>query len=207
MKVSERKPHVFRGGIPFLVEAAIAYGGKSGAEGDVDGKREGEVLRFSNRVPLLFDSGSCAITEAVKTIDWSRYDLRNWDSMPVSIFVNFVSVYVPYTGAGKLSISQEDEIVTEIRQALMECAREIGIYLHSIQRIEDQEHRRQIFFRYVGEVSQALGELTGRDRKMLEQKLRKIAETRTTIAEKEDEQEAGLEEMEEAAEKEIEEGG
>ncbi|MFH1107399.1 MAG: DNA topoisomerase VI subunit B [Candidatus Micrarchaeota archaeon] len=207
MKVVERKPRVFRGGIPFVVEAAIAYGGKSGAEGDSEHSRVGEVLRFSNRVPLLFDSGSCAITEAVKTIDWGRYDLKNWDAMPVSILVNFISVHVPYTGAGKLSISQEDEIVTEIRQALMECARDIGIYLHSMQRIEDQEHRRQIFFRYVGEVSQALNELTGKDRKLLETKLRKIAEVRTTIAEKLEEEEAGLEEMEKAAEKEIEEEG
>ncbi|MFH1200256.1 MAG: DNA topoisomerase VI subunit B [Candidatus Micrarchaeota archaeon] len=208
MKVVERKPHVFRGGIPFLVEAGIAYGGKSGAEGDSEHSRVGEILRFSNRVPLLFDSGSCAITEAVKTIDWTRYDLRKWDEMPVSIFVNFVSVYVPYTGAGKLSISQEGEIVTEIRQALMECAREIGIYLHSLSRIEDQEHRRQIFFRYIGEVAQALGELTGQDRKLLETKLRKIAEIRTTIAEKEDQaEEEDLAKMEEEAEKEIVEGG
>lgn len=208
LKVVERKPRVFRGGIPFLVEAAIAYGGKAGAEGDEENRRVGEVLRYSNRVPLLFDSGSCAITGAVKTIDWGRYDLKDWEEMPVSILVNFVSVYVPYTGAGKLSISQEDEIVTEIRQALMECAREIGTYLHSLQRIEEQEHRRQIFFRYVGEVSQTLNEITGKDKKMLEQKLRKIAEIRTSIAEKEEEEEEEeLKRMEEAAEKEISEAG
>lgn len=207
MKVVERKPRVFRGGIPFLVEAAIAYGGKSGAEGDTDNSRVGEIMRFSNRVPLLFDAGSCAITEAVKTIDWARYDLREWEKMPVSIAVNFVSVYVPYTGAGKLSISQEEEIVTEIRAALMECAREIGTFLHSLQRMEDQEHRRQIFIRYIGEVAECLNDLTGVEKTKIVALLRKIAEERTAIAEAADEQETDLEDMEEKAAKEMEEEG
>ncbi len=207
MKVVERKPRVFRGGIPFLVEAAIAYGGKAGAEGDAEHSRVGEILRFSNRVPLLFDAGSCAITEGVKTIDWTRYDLKDWESKPISILVNFVSVFVPYTGAGKLAISQEDEIVQEIRAALMECAREVGTYLHSLQRIEEQEYRRQIFFRYIGEVSQSLTDLTPTDKKMLEAKLRKIAEQRTAVEEAKDEQEKELEEMEAKAAKEMEEQG
>ncbi|MFH0973695.1 MAG: DNA topoisomerase VI subunit B, partial [Candidatus Micrarchaeota archaeon] len=135
LAVIERKPKVFRGGIPFSVEAAIAYGGNSGASGD--GKK-GEILRFANRAPLLFDSGNCAISEAVKTIDWSRYDLKDWENMPISIFVHFVSVYVPYTGAGKLAVSAEEEIVQEIRFALMDCARQIGIYLHGLAHAEEQ---------------------------------------------------------------------
>ncbi len=180
LAVIERKPKVFRGGIPFSVEAAIAYGGNSGASGD--GKK-GEILRFANRVPLLFDSGNCAITEAVKTIDWSRYDLKDWENMPISIFVHFVSVYVPYTGAGKLAVSAEEEIVQEIRFALMDCARQIGIYLHGLAHAEEQEHRRQIFVRYVGEVAQALSEITGKPREPIAKKLEKIAKERTALLE------------------------
>ncbi|MEK6843354.1 MAG: DNA topoisomerase VI subunit B, partial [Candidatus Micrarchaeota archaeon] len=86
MKISERKPRVFRGGIPFLVEAAIAYGGSSGSQASTAAARGtedkpglarvGEVVRYANSVPLLFDAGSCATMEAVKSIDWARYDLR-----------------------------------------------------------------------------------------------------------------------------------
>ncbi len=183
MKVVQRKARVFRGGIPFMVEAAIAYGGKAGA---FEKDSKGEVLRFANRTPLLFDAGSCAITEAVKTIDWARYDLKNWEDMPVSVFVNFTSVYVPYTGAGKLSVSAEEEIVEEIRLSLMECARAIGIYLHTLQRAEDQERRRNIFVRYIGEVAEALHDITGREKTVIEDKLKKIAVKRTALMEAKD---------------------
>ena len=203
MKIVERKPKVFRGGIPFLVEAGIAYGGKAGAKTGEATKTE--ILRFANRTPLLFDAGNCATTEAVKTIDWARYDLRDWENQPMSIFINFVSVYVPYTGAGKLAISAEEEIVQEIRAALMECARDVSVYLHAMQKAEDQEQRRQIFFKYIGEVAEALHDITGKPQKELAEKLRKIAEKRTEIMEALDEAEENgkMDEMDDEAEKEI----
>ena len=206
LAVCERKPRVFRGGIPFLVEAAIAFGGKSGQHGS-NGTAKGEAMRFANRVPLLFDAGSCATTEAVKSIEWNRYELKNWEEMPVSIFINFVSVYVPYTGAGKLAISAEEEIISEIRFALMECGRQVAIYLHGLQKAEDAEARKQIFFKYISEVAQALNEITGKPRAELEEKLKKIAEERTAILEAAEEGNGDLEDLEEAAEKEIQEEG
>jgi DNA topoisomerase-6 subunit B len=196
LKVVERPPKTFRGGIPFMVEAAIAYGGKSGTIGSADGSGagKGEVLRYANRTPLLFDAGACATMESVKTIDWNRYDLKNWEDMQVSIFINFTSVYVPYTGAGKLAIAQEEEIVLEIRNALMECARDVATYLHSVRRGEEQEARRQIFFRYIGEVAESLHDITGKSKVELEGKLRKIAEEKTSILEQQDD-EAEMEEL------------
>ncbi len=206
LKVVERKPKVFRGGIPFLVEAAIAYGGKAGTK--VSEQTKAEVLRYANRTPLLFDAGSCATMEAVKNIDWNRYDLKDWENQPMSIFINLVSVYVPYTGAGKMAISAEEEIVQEIRNAIMECARDVSVYLHAMQKAEEQEQRRQIFFKYIGEVAEALHDVTGKPQKELEDKLKKIAEKKTALMEAMDEEaEKELEEIEEAAEKEIEEGG
>ncbi|MFH0712962.1 MAG: DNA topoisomerase VI subunit B [Candidatus Micrarchaeota archaeon] len=206
MKVVERKPKVFRGGIPFLIEAAIAYGGKSGMK--VGDQTKAEVLRYANRTPLLFDAGSCATMEAVKSIDWNRYDLKDWENQHISIFINIVSVHIPYTGAGKMAVSAEDEIVQEIRSAIMECARQVSLYLHAIQKAEEQEQRRQIFFKYIGEVAEALHDVTGKPQKELEEKLRKIAEKKTALLEKmDDASDKELEAMEEAAEKEIEEEG
>ena len=208
MSVNERKPKVFRGGIPFCVEAAIAYGGKSGAsQGET---KRSEILRFSNRVPLLFDAGTCAITEAVKSIDWNRYDLKDLENQPVSIYVNFVSVYVPYTGAGKLAISPEEEIIAEIRMALMECARQVSVYLHGLQKAEDQEKRRQIFFKYITEVAQALHDVTGRDAKAMVVQLKKMAEEKTAImetAEEDADADKVLEKLEESEEKGFQEEG
>ncbi|MEW5955260.1 MAG: DNA topoisomerase VI subunit B [Candidatus Micrarchaeota archaeon] len=215
MKVIERKPKVFRGGIPFLVEAAIAYGGKAGAGYAGEETREGtapaklEVLRYANRTPLLFDSGNCAVTEAVKTIDWNRYDLKDLENQPVSIFVNFVSVYVPYTGAGKLAISAEEEIVEEIRFALMECAREIAAYLHSMQKAADQEERRSIFIRYVDEVAEALHDITGKPKAWFVEKLKQLAKEKTASIEAKEEEEGEklLEKLEKSEEKGFEEEG
>jgi len=186
MKVVCRKPKVFRGGIPFAVEAAIAYGGKSGSWVSTDDngnpvETKGELLRFANRVPMLFDAGTCATTLAAKDVDWSRYNLKGWENLPVSIFINFVSVHVPYTGAGKLSISGEEEIVEEIRAALMECGRDIAKYLNALDRAKEQEHRRSIFFRYIGEVAECINDLTGKDKARLITKLKKTAEEKTAI--------------------------
>ena len=208
MKVVGRKPKVFRGGIPFLVEAAVAYAGKAGA-GYSGEEREGrpagklEILRYANRTPLLFDSGNCAISEAVKTIDWNRYDLKDLENQPVSIFVNFTSVYVPYTGAGKLAISAEEEIVEEIRFALMECGREISLYLHSMQKAADQEERRSIFIRYVEEIAEALHDITGKPKALLVEKLTLLAKEKTALIEAKEEEngEKFLEELEESEEK------
>jgi len=207
LAVCERKPRVFRGGIPFLVEAAIAYGGKAGQKGS-NGTVKGEAMRFANRVPLLFDAGSCATTDAVKSIEWNRYELKNWEEMPVSIFINFVSVYVPYTGAGKLAISAEEEIIAEIRFALMECARQVAVYIHGLQKVDEAEARKQIFFKYISEVAQALNEITGKpSRAELEEKLKKIAEEKTALLDAEAEGEAELEDLEDAAEEEIQKEG
>ncbi len=203
MKVIERKPKVFRGGIPFLVEAAIAYGGKAGA--NIGGQTKAEVLRYANRTPLLFDAGSCATMEAVKNIDWNRYDLKDWENQPISIFINLVSIHVPYTGAGKMAVSPEDEIVQEMRNAIMDCARQVSTYLHAMQKAEEQEQRRQIFFKYIGEVAEALHDITGKPQKDLQDKLRKIAEKRTALMEAMDEEaeKAEDEDLDEEAEKEI----
>ncbi len=160
ISVSERKPKVFRGGIPFMVEAAIAYGGNSG-RAKPDETRGGDIIRYANRVPLMFDGGSCAITEAVKNIDWKRYDIKDFDNAPVSVFTNFVSVHVPYTGTGKQAITMEDEIVEEIRYAIMEVARDLQVYLRGKIREMDKETKKKIIMRYVKELSKDLADLAG----------------------------------------------
>ncbi|MFW5949693.1 MAG: DNA topoisomerase VI subunit B, partial [Halolamina sp.] len=57
------------GGDPFVVEAGIAYGGEIDAEGTID------LMRFANRVPLVYQRGACATTNVVKGIGWRNYGL------------------------------------------------------------------------------------------------------------------------------------
>lgn len=188
--VRQRKPKVYRGGVPFVVEAAVAYGGGSGRPGAAGVGPD--ILRFANRAPLLFDGGGCAVTDAVKTIDWKRYDVKDFDNTPISIFVNFVSVFVPYTGAGKQAISNEEEIISEIRYAIMDVARDLQRYVAGKTRDSDRVAKRKAIMRYVHQLSLNLPELAAAgESKDIETKLLELIETKysASIETEEDEPE------------------
>ncbi len=169
--VTERSPKVYRGGIPFMVEVGVAYGGGLASAG-----RKGDVMRFSNRVPLLFDSGGCAITETIKTMDWKRYDIRNFEEEPVAVLVNLVSVHVPYTGAGKQAISPEEDVMDEIKFALMEACRTVQKYLSGRRRAHDIANKKKLVSRYVGQLSSDLAILSGGKKEPIEKSLVRIIE-------------------------------
>mgnify|MGYP001770843572 CR=1 FL=1 len=173
-----RPPKVYRGGIPFQVEVGLAFGGELSSGFD--------VLRYANRVPLLFDAGSCVITSAARSIDWKRYRVDDLERTPLVLLVNVVSVHVPYTSTGKQSIASEDEIYEEIRLAIMEVARRLAKYLGGKHRKLYQVKRRKIFEKYVPEVSRALSILTGEPEdtiknlliKMIEKKFETVEENK-----------------------------
>ncbi len=138
-----RKPQAYRGGVSFIVEVGLAYGGKAGRK--VGNQRKAEIMRFANRVPLTFDQGSCAITEALKSIDWRRYGIGDLDNAPISVFVNIISTNVPYLSTGKQSVAPEEEIVREIRQAAMKVARKLEKYIRAKRAAKNEEMRAKVF--------------------------------------------------------------
>ncbi|MEW6035763.1 MAG: DNA topoisomerase VI subunit B [Candidatus Micrarchaeota archaeon] len=169
--VTERSPKVYRGGIPFMVEVGIAYGGGVAAAG-----KRGEVMRFANRVPLLFDSGGCAITETIKTMDWKRYDIKAFEEEPVAVLVNLVSVHVPYTSAGKQAISPEEDVMDEIKFALMEASRGVQKYLSGKRRAHEIATKKKVVSRYIQQLSGDLATLSGAKRADVEKELTRIIE-------------------------------
>ena len=142
-----RKPVTYQGGVSFIIEAGLAYGGDAGRV--VNEKRKSEIMRFANRVPLTFDAGSCAITEALKSIDWKRYGLKDMDNTPLTLFVNIISTQVPYLSTGKQSVSPEPEIVHEIRQASMKLARKLQKHIRAKRAAKEKEKRSKVFEEYV----------------------------------------------------------
>jgi len=169
--VTERSPKVYRGGIPFMVEAGIAYGG-----GLVGAEKKGEVMRFSNRVPLLFDSGGCAITETIKTLDWGRYDIKNFENEPIAVLVNLVSVHVPYTSAGKQAVSPEEDVMEEIKLAVMEASRGVQRYLSGKRKAHDIATKKKVIGRYVPQLAGDLATLSGDKKDRVEKLLTRIIE-------------------------------
>lgn len=184
--VSERAPKIYKGGVPFMVETAIAYGG-----GVVDAGKKGEVMRFANRVPLLFDGGGCAITESVRNIEWSRYDLKAFEEEPIVLLVNLVSVHVPYTGAGKQAISNEEDVLYEIKNAIMESSRLIQRHISGKRRVHEMEGKKKAIARYIQQLTNDLTELLsikGKEKKEeIKNKLTKIVTQKYSLFDKDEE--------------------
>ncbi|VVB58266.1 Type 2 DNA topoisomerase 6 subunit B [Candidatus Anstonella stagnisolia] len=188
LSVTERPVKIYKGGVPFAVEVAIAYGGHAGRQ--LADKFTSDVMRFANRVPLLFDNSGCAISEAVKEVDWKRYNIKNFDEEPITLFINLASVYVPYTSAGKQAISSEEDVFAEIKYAVMEAARDLQRYLSGITRDRDKKERRKAVLRYVGQLSKDVVELAGSGKSAdVEKKLMNLIETKYSTQIEEDESE------------------
>jgi DNA topoisomerase VI subunit B len=176
---SSREPAVYRGR-PFLIEAAIAFGGELAAD---DSSR---VIRFANRVPLLYQQSSCSSFKAVIETNWRNYDLQQPKNAvpigPLVVMIHMASVWVPFTSESKEAIADYDEIRKEMRLALMECGRKLGTYLRKRLHMRRQGERRDIFERYIGEIAQACNALTGVEAKKLYEALLVQARKHTAVA-------------------------
>ena len=176
---SSRDPDVYRGR-PFQIETAIAFGGELPAD---DSAR---VIRFANRVPLLFQQSACSSFKAVIETGWRNYNLAQpRGSVPVGplvILIHMASVWVPFTSESKEAIADYDEIRKEMKLALMECGRKLGAYLRKRQKMQRESARRDVFERYIGEISKAIHAINGTDTKKLYDKLLIEARKRTAIA-------------------------
>lgn len=123
-----REPRVF-GGNPFIVEVGIVYGGGLNREETV------QILRFANRVPLMYQQGACAITQAIEAVDWRRYGLEQRGGQgipfgPAIILVHVASTKIPFTSESKEAVANIPEIKEEIELALKACARRLKTHLN-----------------------------------------------------------------------------
>ncbi|HJM16907.1 MAG TPA: DNA topoisomerase VI subunit B [Candidatus Poseidoniia archaeon] len=122
-----RTPSVFSG-TPFLVEVGMVYGGNLPKDQPV------QVLRFANRVPLLYQAGGCAITKAVQGINWRTYGLeqkkgKGTPNGPAIILVHVASTNIPFTSEAKEAIADIEEIKKEIKLALRNNAKTLSRHL------------------------------------------------------------------------------
>jgi DNA topoisomerase-6 subunit B len=151
-----RQPDVYRGN-PFVIEAGIAYGGEQGADGQL------RVMRFANRVPLLFQQGACAITKSIIQTAWKSYGLnQSQNSLPTgpcTILVHIASVWVPFTSESKEAIAHYPEIIKEIKLALQECGRRLASYVRKKRKIGEESQKRSYIETYIPHVGAALKEL------------------------------------------------
>lgn len=193
-----RPPAVYRGN-PFIIEAGLAYGkgpeqpvnntalSEPLAEGEErnDDNELARVIRYANRVPLLYQQSACATFKAVLDTTWRNYGVPQSKGAlpagPMVIFVHMASVWVPFTSESKEAIADYDEIRKEIKLALQECGRRLGVFLRRRERAKSEFRRRNIFELYIEEVVEACKRLKGGklEAEKLKGQLQRIAVKRT----------------------------
>ncbi len=149
-----RSPKVYRGN-PFQVEVALAHAPEA-----LPAEEPITLLRFANRVPLLYQQGACAVQKAVVSVPWKSYLVQqSKGSLPVGpivLMVHVASAWVPFTSESKEAIASYEEIIDEIRLAVMECGRSLGNHLAKVRRDADERKSREYIALYIPKISEAL---------------------------------------------------
>ncbi|UCE12587.1 MAG: DNA topoisomerase VI subunit B, partial [Candidatus Heimdallarchaeota archaeon] len=127
-------------GHPFIIEAALAYGGPvlSSESGNP------KIYRYANRIPLLFGAGNDIITKCVQKMKWKNYKI-SINKSPIAIVVSVVSSKIPFPETSKEYIADVDELRKEIIRVLKKLARGLGQHLGRAER-ERREKQRQSRF-------------------------------------------------------------
>ncbi|WP_440060093.1 DNA topoisomerase VI subunit B [Thermogladius sp. 4427co] len=175
-----RKPSIYEGH-PFIVEAGIAYGGKV----PLSEPDKPTILRYANKIPLLYDEGSDVVTSVVKEdINWDNYLITF--PAPLIILVHVCSTKVPFKGVGKESIADVPEVRREIKLAISEVARKLRNYITEKQK-ELEAQRKVIYLaKYIPEVVKSIETIfagDGVNRSEIISKLASIISAKTGIPE------------------------
>lgn len=156
-----RNPTVYRGN-PFQVEVGLAYA-RPGENEDLGGDDPVRIMRFANRVPLLYMSGACAATKAVSSVKWKNYGLAQpRGSLPIGpmlIMIHVVSVWVPFTSESKEAVAHYPEIIKEITYALQEAGRKMSVYLKKRKRLAETDRKRKYIEQYIPHMALGIREV------------------------------------------------
>jgi len=154
-----RKPRVYSGH-PFLVEAGIAYGGEI---------KEDKVtlLRFANKIPLLYQQSGCALTQAVVSVNWKNYGLQqSKNELPVApavILVHVASTNVPYVSESKEAVAGIPEIIEEIRLALQECGRRLKEYVERKKTIQKRKKKEEELLKIIPLLAEKISQVVEKE--------------------------------------------
>ncbi len=173
---TSRPPAVYRGN-PFQIEIALAYGGNQ------PGDKHISLMRYANKVPLLFQQGGCGFTKAVIQTNWRSYGLnqsqRSIPIGPMTLVLHIASVWVPFTSESKEALAQYPEILKEIRLAIQEVGRKLARYTSKKKRVKDEFQKRNYIEKYIPHLAGAIKELidlTGEQEAELETNLKGLLE-------------------------------
>lgn len=156
-----RDPTVYRGN-PFQVEVGMAFA-KAGENEGLSADDPVRLMRYANRVPLLYMGGACAITKAITGVNWKHYGLAQprgaLPTGPVVIMVHIASVWVPFTSESKEAIAHYPEIIREITFCVQECGRRLSVHLSRRHRENEAERKRSYIVKYIPHLALGLKDI------------------------------------------------
>jgi len=155
-----RGPKVSQGN-PFQIEVGLVFGGNLSADGPI------EVLRFANRVPLIYQQGGCLLTKALESVDWKRYGLehpggRGIPKGPAAVLVHLASTNVQFTSEAKEAVADNEEVFEEIRLAMLEVGRGLKNHLKKSSQRKKAQEKFELINIILPEISKKSSELLSR---------------------------------------------
>lgn len=127
---------------PIQIEIAMARLKDRAGQGEEDAV---QVLRFANRVPLQFDKAGCAIVHAINSVNWRAYGLQQPKNSlpqgPYIIAVSVVSPFIKFKNASKETIDASDELVEEIRRALIQAGQRLSRHIRRESKASELEQK------------------------------------------------------------------
>jgi DNA topoisomerase-6 subunit B len=157
---STRKPAVYSGN-PFVVEVGLAYGGNLPKEDKIS------IMRFANRVPLLYQQGGCVTTRAVEDIKWKQYGLNQPGGGipvgPVLLLIHVASINVPFTSESKDAIADIPVIKEEVDLAIKEVARKLKHYLSKQSNLKKRREKEIIITKVLPKMAVKVANILEKD--------------------------------------------
>lgn len=147
-----RAPTVSHGN-PFQVEVGLIFGEGMAADKHV------ELLRFANRVPLMYQQGGCLLTKAVESVDWRQYGLEQAGGKgvpkgPAAILVHLASTNVQFTSEAKEALSDNEFVFEETRKAMLEMGRGLRKHLEKKKKMAKTREK----FELINDILPAIAE-------------------------------------------------
>ncbi|NKB24197.1 MAG: hypothetical protein GKR87_07445 [Kiritimatiellae bacterium] len=146
-----RNPTIYRGHL-FQIEVGLAYA-KPGENKDLEAEDPVRMMRFANRVPLLYMTGACAMSRAVTGVNWKSYGISQPKGAipvgPLVVMLHMASVWVPFTSESKEAIAHYTEIIKETTFAIQECGRRLSVYINRRRREAEAERKRSYIEEYI----------------------------------------------------------
>ena len=156
-----RSPTVSQGN-PFQIEVGLVFGGDLSSEGPI------EILRFANRVPLMYQQGGCLLTKALEAVNWKSYGLDQPGGSgipkgPAAVLVHLASTNVQFTSEAKEAVSYNEEVFDEVRKAMLEVGRGLKNHLKKSSERKKAKEKFELVNIILPEISKKSSELLGRE--------------------------------------------